>query len=95
MLIYPAAPDITATPFKVFLSTKLRLYKDAQIVSDGLKHPLVVFSHGLAATAPAMLGSVDAGVARLSGRWSTIIGPIHLIRAHCMCVTGSGNDHAM
>jgi len=46
MLIYPAAPDIAATPFKVFLSTKLRLYKDAPIVSDGLKHPLVVFSHG-------------------------------------------------
>ena len=46
MLIYPAAPDIAATPFKLFLSTKLRLYKDAPIVSDGLKHPLVVFSHG-------------------------------------------------
>ena len=46
MLIYPAAPDIAATPFKVFLSTKLRLYKDAPIVSDGLKHPLVMFSHG-------------------------------------------------
>jgi len=46
MLIYPAAPDIAATLFKVFLSTKLRLYKDAPIVSDGLKHPLVVFSHG-------------------------------------------------
>src|SRR4029077_15254151 len=46
MLIYPAAPDIPATPFKVFLSTKLRLYKDAPIVSDGLKPPLVVFSHG-------------------------------------------------
>ncbi len=46
MLIYPATPDIAATPFKVFLSTKLRLYKDAPIVSDGLKHPLVVFSHG-------------------------------------------------
>jgi predicted dienelactone hydrolase len=46
MLIYPAAPDLAATPFKVFLSTKLHLYKDAPIVSDGLKHPLVVFSHG-------------------------------------------------
>jgi predicted dienelactone hydrolase len=46
MLIYPAAPDTAATPFKVFLSTKLRLFKDAPIVSDGLKHPLVVFSHG-------------------------------------------------
>jgi len=46
MLIYPAAPDNAATPFKVFLSTKLHLYKDAPIVSDGLKHPLVMFSHG-------------------------------------------------
>jgi predicted dienelactone hydrolase len=46
MLIYPAAPDIAATPFKVFLSTNLHLYKDAPIVSDGLKHPLVIFSHG-------------------------------------------------
>jgi predicted dienelactone hydrolase len=46
MLIYPAAPDIAATPFKIFLSTKLRLYKDAPIVTDGLKHPLVMFSHG-------------------------------------------------
>jgi predicted dienelactone hydrolase len=46
MLIYPAAPDIAATPFKIFLSTKLHLYKDARIVADGLKHPLVMFSHG-------------------------------------------------
>lgn len=46
MLIYPAAPDVAATPFKIFLSTKLRLYKDAPIVTDGLKHPLVIFSHG-------------------------------------------------
>jgi predicted dienelactone hydrolase len=46
MLIYPAAPDVAATPFKVFLSTKLRLYKDAPIAPDGLKHPLVMFSHG-------------------------------------------------
>jgi len=46
MLIYPAAPDGDATPFNVFLSTKLHLYKDAPIVDDGLKHPLVMFSHG-------------------------------------------------
>ena len=46
MLIYPAAPEAGATPFKVFLSTKLHLYKDAPIVADGLKHPLVMFSHG-------------------------------------------------
>src|SRR5262245_36373580 len=46
MLIYPAAPGVTGTPFKIFLSSNLNLYKDAPVVSDGLKHPLVVFSHG-------------------------------------------------
>ena len=46
MLIYPATPDSAATPFKVFLSTNLHLYKDAPIVADGLRHPLVMFSHG-------------------------------------------------
>jgi predicted dienelactone hydrolase len=46
MLIYPAAPDVAAAPFKVFLSTNLNLYKDAPIVADRLKHPLVIFSHG-------------------------------------------------
>lgn len=46
MLIYPAAPQASATPFKIFLSTNLHLYKDAPIASGGLKRPLVVFSHG-------------------------------------------------
>jgi predicted dienelactone hydrolase len=46
MLIYPAAPDSAAVPFKVFLSTNLHLYKDAPMVADGLEHPLVMFSHG-------------------------------------------------
>lgn len=46
MLIYPAATDGGAAPFKVYLSTNLHLYKDAPIVEDGLEHPLVMFSHG-------------------------------------------------
>ena len=46
MLIYPAAPDSAATPFKIFLSTNLHLYMGAPIVADGLKRPLVMFSHG-------------------------------------------------
>ena len=46
MLIYPATPDRGAVPFKMFMATNLRLYKDAPIVSDRLKHPLVMFSHG-------------------------------------------------
>jgi len=46
MLIYPAAPDRGATPFKIFLATNLHLYKDAPIAADRLKHPLVMFSHG-------------------------------------------------
>jgi predicted dienelactone hydrolase len=46
MLIYPAAPDGAAAPFKVFLSANLRLYDGAPIVGDGIKYPLVMFSHG-------------------------------------------------
>jgi predicted dienelactone hydrolase len=46
MLIYPAAPDSAATPVRIFLSTNLHMYEDAPIAADGLKHPLVIFSHG-------------------------------------------------
>ncbi len=46
MMIYPAARDSAAPPFKIFLSTGLHLQKDAPLVADGLKRPLVVFSHG-------------------------------------------------
>ena len=46
MLIYPGAPVAAATLFKIFMATNVHLYKDAPIVADGLKHPLVMFSHG-------------------------------------------------
>ena len=46
MLIYPAAPATGSVPFNISLATNLRLYKDAPVASDGLKRPLVVFSHG-------------------------------------------------
>jgi predicted dienelactone hydrolase len=46
MMIYPAAPAVGSASFKVFLATNLHLHKDAPIVSDGLKRPLVMFSHG-------------------------------------------------
>ncbi len=46
LLIYPAAPEPTAKLFHIFLSSNLHLYKDAPPVADGLKHPLIVFSHG-------------------------------------------------
>jgi predicted dienelactone hydrolase len=46
MLIYPAAPAPAAVASGIFLATNLHLYKDAPMVSDGLKHPLVMFSHG-------------------------------------------------
>jgi predicted dienelactone hydrolase len=46
MLIYPAAPATTAVASGIFMATNLHLYKDAPVVSDGLKHPLVMFSHG-------------------------------------------------
>jgi predicted dienelactone hydrolase len=46
MLIYPAKPDRGGTPFKIFMSSNLHLYKDAPWVGDGMRHPLVMFSHG-------------------------------------------------
>jgi predicted dienelactone hydrolase len=46
MLLYPAAPAIATVPFKIFMATNLHLYKDAPVVSDGLRRPLVMFSHG-------------------------------------------------
>jgi predicted dienelactone hydrolase len=46
MLIYPAAPKHDAKPFKIFLFSNLHLYKDAPLLEDGVKHPLIVFSHG-------------------------------------------------
>ncbi len=45
MLIYPAVPEPGAKPVKLFLAENLELYQDAPF-ADGLKHPLVVFSHG-------------------------------------------------
>jgi predicted dienelactone hydrolase len=47
MMIYPAdRPSSSAKPFRVFMATNLTLYQDAPIVSDHLKHPLIMFSHG-------------------------------------------------
>jgi predicted dienelactone hydrolase len=46
LMIYPAAPKADAAPYKMFLSTNLHLYLDAPIVADGLKRPLIMFSHG-------------------------------------------------
>src|ERR1700704_5821238 len=46
MLVYPAALDRRDIPYKMFMATNLNLFKDAPIVADQLKHPLVMFSHG-------------------------------------------------
>ena len=46
MLIYPAAPEAGAEPVHIFLSTNLNLHLDAPFAGGGLRHPLVVFSHG-------------------------------------------------
>ncbi len=47
MLLYPAAPPSSgATPFHMTFFTNLHFFRDAPIAPDGLKHPLVMFSHG-------------------------------------------------
>ena len=46
-LLYPAAPlPPDATPLRLPFFTKLQLYRDAAIVADDVRRPLVVFSHG-------------------------------------------------
>ena len=46
-LFYPAAiSERSASPFRMAFFTNLRLYKDAAVVSDRVKRPLVMFSHG-------------------------------------------------
>lgn len=46
-LFYPAAPAArSATPYRLTFFTNLELYRDAPIVADSVKRPLVMFSHG-------------------------------------------------
>jgi predicted dienelactone hydrolase len=46
-LFYPAAPPASsAAPYRMRFFTNLDLYKDAPIVADEVKRPLVMFSHG-------------------------------------------------
>jgi predicted dienelactone hydrolase len=45
-LFYPAAPPDGSAPYHMLFFTNLHLYKDAPVVADALKRPLVMFSHG-------------------------------------------------
>lgn len=46
-LFYPAViPDGSATPLRMPFFTNLHLYMNAEIVSDDIKRPLIMFSHG-------------------------------------------------
>jgi predicted dienelactone hydrolase len=52
-LFYPAViPDASAAPLRMPFFTNLHLYKDAEIVADGVKRPLVMFSHGRGSNGP-------------------------------------------
>jgi predicted dienelactone hydrolase len=77
MLIYPAAPERTAKPYKIFLSTNLHLYKDAPPVEDGLKHPLIVFSHGAGGN-----GSVYAWIGEYLAARGYIVAMVYHYRAN-------------
>lgn len=45
-LFYPAVIQKGMTPFQMIFFTNLHFYKDAPPLSDGVKRPLIVFSHG-------------------------------------------------
>jgi hypothetical protein len=46
-VFYPAAlKDPSAAQFHVPFTINLRLYTDAPFINDGVKHPLIMLSHG-------------------------------------------------
>lgn len=45
-LFYPAVIQDQSVPMRIPLFTNLHLYKDAPPLSDGVKRPLIIFSHG-------------------------------------------------
>jgi len=45
-LFYPAVLSNSDVPLHMIFFTNLRLYKNAQMVSDNVKRPLIMFSHG-------------------------------------------------
>lgn len=45
-LLYPAVVPDDATPLRMPFFTNLHLYRDAAVVSDNVKRPLIMFSHG-------------------------------------------------
>jgi predicted dienelactone hydrolase len=77
LLIYPAAPEPTGKPFKIFLSSNLQLYKDAPPVVDGLRHPLIVFSHGAGGN-----GSVYAWFGEYLAEHGYIVAMVYHYRAN-------------
>ena len=77
MLIYPAAPATGAVPYKIFLATNLHLYNDAPVASDGLKHPLVMFSHGAGGN-----GSVYAWFGEYLASHGYIVAMVYHFRAN-------------
>jgi predicted dienelactone hydrolase len=51
-LFYPAVVKNGMPPYKMPFFSHLDLYKDAPAVSDGVKRPLIVFSHGRGSSGP-------------------------------------------
>jgi predicted dienelactone hydrolase len=45
-LFYPAVLNNSDVPMRMVFFTNLHLYKNAQVVSDNVKRPLIMFSHG-------------------------------------------------
>ena len=46
LLTYPVERASAKNPLRIPLSANLQLFADAPIAAEGVKHPLVVFSHG-------------------------------------------------
>jgi hypothetical protein len=95
-VFYPAAiRERPAPAFVMPFFTELNLYKDAEPAFGGSKHPLVIFSHGAAATASITPGSPSFW-RRAVTSWprSTITAPTPTTRRLPTSRTSSGNARA-
>lgn len=76
-LFYPAVTQKGMVPYKMPLFADLTLYKEAPSLSDGVKRPLVIFSHGHGSSGPYYAWFAEYLAAR-----GYIVAAVYHYRAH-------------
>lgn len=81
-ILYPAAPPHGVAPFRMTFFSNLHLYADAPIVSDALKRPLIMFSHGAGSN-----GLDDAWFAEFLASHGYLVATLYHYRANTYDLT--------